>query len=679
MNAGVGFKGEIVFPDSARSKELLKKKLLPEKGFAATTQWAAEFLGADTAMKAGWSIVADENHIQLCLQAMQTAKNEFQEECRIFIEKFETQASNMVDAMLINAEDQIKKEKEKLGLKSETTHEEYGSTTTHTAENKAYLAEAKTAAGDLAKRRSLADFRKTKATEARKKREMAQANAIPIPGVTDGPMFDPNKPPQPLAGIPGAVIGLDEYEQGQKDWKDAEKDFKEKAHAATAKYTSLGPYLMGGGDIADRLKQFAEETPARSEHRLGEDFAEKLTNIQKVRSEFGGRYSIWKQPMIVSMMHQKMASDKGDQRLVTDKVTGITEDAKRSQELYAALALGVGLLAAIPTGGSSVLAGVALAAAVTGAGMSAYHAYEESQEYLLGSAAANTSLDRANQISQDEPSLLFLAIDIAGAIADVAGARVAFVALKEAIAVAKAAKSLEALPGVMRSMRSAHISGANQGKVIAEVLPSGGDIGKALHDIRQVFIKTAEGAADQETAILMKQVAEKAMNEGKVIVVPSTKEEAKAVIRFRLEAKGFKGETLDEEVMSAVDELFNGATNGYYNRVDKLIFLKGDMTAEGAASVLIHEMTHAGQDAKNILNKLGTYHSEFEAFKAQQQFLGLLPSDKVPDDFIWLLKATDSDIEKHVLTAYAELGAVKPTGLSNSDMAATMYSSLFGG
>jgi hypothetical protein len=350
-----------------------------------------------------------------------------------------------------------------------------------------------------------------------------------------------------------------------------------------------------------------------------------------------------------------MKSGPGEQRMVADKVREIKADEKATQEMYAAIALGLGLLAAIPTGGSSVIAGVALAAAATGAALSAYTAYEEAQQYLLQSAAANTSLDRAYEISKDEPSLLPLAIDIAAAVLDLGAAKAAFSALKETIAIAKAAKSVEKLPEVVGAMRRAHISPGNQATIIAEVLPAGGDVAKALGDIKAAFARTAATAIERETAELMEKVAKKAIDNGRVMVFPSSRAEAEAVFRQALARQGFKDATLAEETRSLVEQFFAAGketTNGLYDPIQKLIFIRGNTTAEGAAAILVHESTHVGQDAKKMMNAMGAFHSEFEGYKAQQQFLQMLPYDKVPDDMIWLLRSTDADIAKHIRDFY---------------------------
>lgn len=83
----------------------------------------------------------------------------------------------------------------------------------------------------------------------------------------------------------------------------------------------------------------------------------------------------------------------------------------------------LGLLSAIPTGGASLIATAAMAGTAI---MSVAQSLQSLQAYTLQSAQAGTDFDRALAISQDEPSLLWLAVQIAGTIADVGFAAHAF-------------------------------------------------------------------------------------------------------------------------------------------------------------------------------------------------------------------------------------------------------------
>ncbi|MGH2610057.1 MAG: hypothetical protein ACRDHF_13335, partial [Tepidiformaceae bacterium] len=288
-NNGIVYQGEMLYPESEKCKATLKK-LLAEKGREGASSWGHSMLNPPNEVKAGWSLFADDDYVEQVQGAMRTAVTEFDEECRIFMEKFETIAGNTTDAMLINAEEKIKEEQKKLGLQSEVDvdHRDRTVTTTYSVTNQAYLGEAKAAAATLAKKRELADFRSEKAAEARKKAEQQRAmlpsgfdpnTFLPPPGATpSGPV---------TLGGQTVVIGplLTEQELTHKSWREAEDEFKKGAAEATGRYALLGPLLSGGQGTAERLKSFAAENAAQSGQNLGEQFAEKLKNIETVRSE----------------------------------------------------------------------------------------------------------------------------------------------------------------------------------------------------------------------------------------------------------------------------------------------------------------------------------------------------------------------------------------------------------
>jgi Domain of unknown function (DUF4157) len=99
--------------------------------------------------------------------------------------------------------------------------------------------------------------------------------------------------------------------------------------------------------------------------------------------------------------------------------------------LVGALAIGLGLLS---FGGGTV----AVLGAIGGAAVSTGSAYLHIQKYVRESAAAGSALDRAKALSSTEPSLFWLAVDIAAAVLDIGLAAKAFAAL------GKTAKAVEA-------------------------------------------------------------------------------------------------------------------------------------------------------------------------------------------------------------------------------------------
>ena len=106
-------------------------------------------------------------------------------------------------------------------------------------------------------------------------------------------------------------------------------------------------------------------------------------------------------------------------KIVDDKQQQILDEEFWSNIALGALALGLAVLAAIPTGGSSLVAGVAAVAALGSLGLNVYIASESLQDYNLQKAMTGTDFDRAQDISSEDPSLFWLAVDIAGAMLEV--------------------------------------------------------------------------------------------------------------------------------------------------------------------------------------------------------------------------------------------------------------------
>ena len=212
--------------------------------------------------------------------------------------------------------------------------------------------------------------------------------------------------------------------------------------------------------------------------------AERLANVERVRRGLvpGGRVVVWKLPQILAMTRAEMgiSDDSLQAFMVAARVDQYESDHQLEQLALGAIALGLGLLAAVPSGGSSLVAAGAAVAAVGGAGVSAYVAYEGVQTYLLESAATGTDFDRARAVSQNDPSLFWLALDIVGALVD-AGAAVAAVrtALRTAATayreiaplVRAAARGGESTPEAMDALRAAAarqgLSGAVLDRIVA--------------------------------------------------------------------------------------------------------------------------------------------------------------------------------------------------------------------
>ena len=108
-----------------------------------------------------------------------------------------------------------------------------------------------------------------------------------------------------------------------------------------------------------------------------------------------------------------------------------------------ALTIALGLLAAVPTGGMSLLAAMGAAGAAGAAALSVKQFADSLDQYNMGKAAAGSAINSAAAIASEEPSLLWLAVDLAGACIDAGVALKAFRTVATTIKTAKAAGEVE--------------------------------------------------------------------------------------------------------------------------------------------------------------------------------------------------------------------------------------------
>jgi len=222
------------------------------------------------------------------------------------------------------------------------------------------------------------------------------------------------------------------------------ENLKFKYKVARAAAESQYPILAAYGDI-DNPEGLAEiaKGAGSAATTIGPLIDEKLANIEKVEKGVGK--IIWKNELIIKGTKAQMGLAAGslDEKLVEEY-----KSDKESDELLANLAVGIiaialGLIAAIPTGGASMAAAAATtAAAAGGAAISMVQAVKAVEQYQLEKAATGTDVDKAKAISQEEPSMFWLALDIVGAVVDIHGALAAFKTLKQQVRAVMMMRSL---------------------------------------------------------------------------------------------------------------------------------------------------------------------------------------------------------------------------------------------
>jgi Domain of unknown function (DUF4157) len=232
----------------------------------------------------------------------------------------------------------------------------------------------------------------------------------------------------------------------------AEKAYNNLRHEQEGLHPILATYRLEAfspdtGAILAKLASGSSESRAAD---LGSEITKKLENIESTRKDVKeDKELIWKLPFIVEATEQlpdvkayKYIGAGLAKKAIIEKVAATKADEATLTLVLSVLGIGLALLAAVPTGGLSVAAAGGVAAAGVGADvLGVALAIRGMQKYEFESAASGTSFDKAKAISQDEPSLFRLALDILGAVSGTKGALEAFERLAQIRRLAIAAKT----------------------------------------------------------------------------------------------------------------------------------------------------------------------------------------------------------------------------------------------
>jgi hypothetical protein len=186
----------------------------------------------------------------------------------------------------------------------------------------------------------------------------------------------------------------------------------------------------------EKLRTIADNVPGPEMAAvLGAEIREKFDNIAKVRAGLGnkGEINLWRMENLVSVTLAQLGweSDPLYKRIITETVG--KENEPGLLEPIGLLVFNLGAIAL-----SGVTGGLSLVAA---AGVNIYFAGVHIDEYLMAKAISGTAFDKAQALSAHEPSLFWLAVEIAGTFLDVAEAVQVMKALGPLVKAAQAAKS----------------------------------------------------------------------------------------------------------------------------------------------------------------------------------------------------------------------------------------------
>ncbi len=628
-------------------------KAIEDLGWGGTVLWADRFIKKDPA---GDAFYGDPKNVEYARKRLKDEMDNrtHQIEDLVGDTKFEVEGNEMglgsfprdalwnTNQLLDTSEKQLKEEAKHYGLKIESNYIVYK--TYSTTAGGPLQAGLQAAAKALSMKRWQAD-------KARAEFFKQQDLASDRPGLI--------------------AANVDPMEDARKKWVEEEEAYKVMCGEKFVDYPILAAYAKTD-DAATQLTEIANQNTDDLAKSLYQAIDERLSNIATVRDEMGRRYSIWKQPQIIQLTKKTMGLPAWKARVVDEKVKHVKAEEKADKEFYQAIAIGIGMVGAIPTGGAAMAGSVALAGLVAAAGsMSAAYSmmqlYEHYKDYQLGSAAAETSMDPAQSIAKDAPGLLWLAEDLLDLGMNIVGAGAAFKSLHEAVELAKASK-LAKLSEIYRVSGEVGLALETEGKLVAHAVQEAGgapQVTATLGEIADV-IKRVKIPANEKLQRGMQRIALQAITEGRVASVTTNdvnkmREEIGAMLSHRIR---------DPDELAIMTERYtntfrdNKGVRGLYDPRYDVIVLRGDAGVEAVASTLVHETAHRQQELLMGLENLSVFEQEFQARVAQQQFLRGLPAGQVPVQFQKLWKASLQDIEAIVLKAYP--GSFRPKGFNNS-------------
>lgn len=266
--------------------------------------------------------------------------------------------------------------------------------------------------------------------------------------------------------IPPKPTGLEETEAALKE---EEQEYDGLAADLTARYPILGSFTKDKDDTGG-LQRLSVGPSQETAQLIGTQIAGTLSKIKRVRDENvpDGDVNIYKLGKIVALTkaRQSIVGGSWQEKIIEERVAHATETS-----ILVDLALGLlnmAMIALAPaTGGASL---------IVAAGLSTAAAVVHAQEYMLEDAMAGSDVDKARAISQEDPSLFWLAVDIVGAVGDVgAGASAAAKLLgvwKSAAPAVRAIKAANTVDEVAAARRLLTTMLDEQPKVLARVTKS---------------------------------------------------------------------------------------------------------------------------------------------------------------------------------------------------------------
>lgn len=614
-----------VTPDATQTTADVERFII-EKGWQDTAGWANRFINADPATDLKYG--GDDDLVKRCRATLKAEIASRQKQVQWLTghtghdmnvaptddSAFETEADKETLDLLDKSEEKLKAEMGHYGLKAESSWVVF---TNYSMTGGPLLQGMQAAAKQLAGQRNQADMLGKTFTDF-KRRLDAQFRTMGDKAFEDS-----------------GVLAL--AETARQPWMEAERGYREACNKAQQTYPILASY-SSGDDSAEKLSELSTQKPADLAESLYKTIDERIKNIGKVRSEIrapGGRYNAWKHPTIIARTKPRLGLQPWESRIVDENAIAEVKRARDDNDASTAalIAVGLGLLSAIPTGGSGLVAGVAAGAAILGGAYSLATLYDHYQDYSLASAERLTTLDQAEAISQEEPSLMWLAWDLLDVGLNVFGAAAAFKALRGAMLVAEKG-GVKALPELIKAVDRSGLGIASRSRVVATVLKRTGNqsLEQMLKAIRDGLAAARPAPGKEALLAAIKTATEKLAQKQIARIGPAgapVRAQIADIVRA-LEASdkvvlGDAGKVRQAAVALAKDFNDGKSLAMYVPKYNVIILREG----EDLVNSIVHEMAHHAQHMERKLMSLGTLRTEFQAKHMEREILLMLPDDMV--------------------------------------------------
>jgi hypothetical protein len=423
------WRGYALRPDE-QTIEIVLKAVIAEKGFKGATNFLMDYK-----FRFGWSpeqAALRERIIPILEKKLKDLEGYGKEYVQ---NRFGPQATAHLKKVLADSKKVVDKEAEKYGLSEKTTRASYsvyggGMTISH----KTYTLTENKETGDMVSAAKDIVNKYNELTDLNKKRESYEEKTYACTDVEESGM---RLRCRKMSVVAIKITDLAAHKQVCADIEKAQQEYAVLRVQHEAKHPILASFRPPEG--LNQLKVIAEGTKGARDQVVGMDIAQKLKNIEEISNVADDNKFIWKQESIISGAKKELGVQPGsvEDRAVDAKVQDVADSEMLRNLTLGFISLIGALLAAIPSGGSSLVAwGVGAAGAGLLVGAGGVSIYEGIRDYQIQKAATGTAFDKAQAISQQDPSLFWLAFLIVMSVADITMAAAFF---------AKAAKAIRAV------------------------------------------------------------------------------------------------------------------------------------------------------------------------------------------------------------------------------------------